>query len=131
MQHFADKQLMIADAIVGDFFADKVSEGTANEWRVPFRLRDFYACKAIGRAAGKLARDMGLVRRQNAYAEVSGVYKCPVQTGIDAQAPLHERRFKRHRAKRIRRHAHGRAVFVEGCDDGNAGRKTSEGVTQG
>ncbi len=128
MQHLTHKKLMVAHAVIGDFFAHEVRQGTAYQWRFARLLRALDSSKSIWRAAGELTSNVRLMRCEHADAEMGCVNKSAVQPRIDAQAPLHQRWIKRYRAERISRHTHGCTVLVEGRDDGDTGGEARERV---
>ena len=90
---------MIANAVYGYFFAHKIGEGTANQRGLSFDFVQRNIEKSVGRTTGELACDVGLVRGQDAYAEMSRFDKDAVQPGIYAQTPLNERWVKRYRTE--------------------------------
>ena len=121
---------MVTDAIVVDLAANEVRQRVADQRRRVGIRNQLDALKAIWHAAGKPPRDGFLIGSEYADAEDLGINKGAMQTGIDAQTPLHQRRVKRHGAERIGSHTDRVADCINGGDDGDTGREARESMTQ-
>jgi hypothetical protein len=129
-QHFADKKLVIAHAIVIHFATEKMCDRIGDQRRLVRRLQQCDAVKTIRGATRKLSCNVFLRRRKYAHAKMIGVNERTMQSGIDAQTPLHEWRFERNGAERIGRHTERRAVLVERGDNGDTRGEAREGRAQ-
>ena len=127
----ANENGMVAGQVGGFVRHFEASAGTGQQRCAAQAGLPGQAGEAVGRPGGEAVGKFLLVGGEDGDGVVAGAAEGFEIVRVVIQAPEHERRRQRNSRERIDGQADGVPIGINGGDDGNAGRETSQCVAQG